>query len=150
MSMTMRDSKHSNKFLRDYKRSVLRSTFRSLFWAVFSHRKTAEGTNLKEVADRLNVDKSSVSRWFSGDPNWEINTIADIAAALNVDIRVMAVDQRTGRRFAPFGEIAQTPGTGTLVQHVQGFHDQPEPGAAPTVSSANQNVIVLHEARLSA
>jgi transcriptional regulator with XRE-family HTH domain len=98
------------KFIRDFERGVLRSAFVSTFWAVIEAKKVAEGFTLKQLADRLNINKSATSRWFSGEPNWEINTVSDIARALDVEIKVTAVDRRNGRIFTPSGE-QHTPAT---------------------------------------
>ena len=51
----------------------------------------------------LGANKGEVSRWFNGDPNWTINTIAAIADALNVEIRIQAIDRVTGVVFTPAG-----------------------------------------------
>lgn len=93
------------KFRRALEQSMLRSALVSVFWAVITVRKSAGGFTLKELAERLSIDKSAVSRWFSGEPNWELNTVADIADALEVDLIIEAVDRRSGRRFSPAGEI---------------------------------------------
>jgi hypothetical protein len=44
-----------------------------------------------------------VSRWFKGDPNWTVNTIANIANALNVDLEIKARDRKTGVIYTPSG-----------------------------------------------
>lgn len=61
---------------------------------------------MKDVADKLAINKSVVSRWFSGkSPNWEMNTVADIADALDLEIRIEAVDRNTGHVFSCTGEV---------------------------------------------
>ena len=75
------------RFERAFERGVLRAAFRGLFWIIISERKKrAEGYKLTELAKGLSASKHEVSRWFNGDPNWTINTIAGIADALNVEI----------------------------------------------------------------
>lgn len=87
-----------------YDREMLRSAFSSVFWSAISFKRKAEGLTLKEVAERLGVHKSGASRWFSGkSPNWEVNTIADIAGALNLDVKLVAIDRDTGTVFSPSG-----------------------------------------------
>jgi transcriptional regulator with XRE-family HTH domain len=139
-------SKSDLQFSRDFERSILRSAFVNVFWAVIVARKKDGGFTLKNLADRLGIGKSSVSRWFSGEPNWEMNTMADIAHALDVTLNVEAVDRKTGKRFGPAGEItvpsdairtAQSPG-GLFIVHSA----NPMP-TMPTSAS-------LTEARLSA
>ena len=94
-----------DEFAREFERGVLRSAFVSVFWAVIEARKAGDKFTFKELAQKLGRDKSAVSRWFTSEPNWEISTVADIAAALDVNIEVIAVDRATGRRFAPDGEV---------------------------------------------
>lgn len=92
-----------------YDREMLRSAFSSVFWSAISFKRKAEGLTLKEVAERLGVHKSGASRWFSGkSPNWEVNTIADIAGALNLDVKLVAIDRDTGTVFSPSGEDAES------------------------------------------
>jgi transcriptional regulator with XRE-family HTH domain len=91
------------KFVRSYQRGMLRSTFVSLFWSVFRHRKEQDGLTLQALAKAIPANKAEVSRWFNGDPNWTLNTIASIADALNVDLRVEAVDRKSGVVFTANG-----------------------------------------------
>src|SRR5262249_40427202 len=53
----------------------------------------------------ISTSKHEVSRWFNGDPNWTINTIASIAHALNVDVRIQAVDRSNRQVFTPAGLV---------------------------------------------
>ncbi len=101
---TISRNRPNDQFERDLDRGFLRSAFLSLFWAVFSAKKKEEKLTLTQLADTLGVNKSVVSRWFSGDPNWRINTISDIANSLDIEIRVTAMDRATGRVFTPSGE----------------------------------------------
>ncbi|MER8886280.1 helix-turn-helix transcriptional regulator [Mesorhizobium sp. M0633] len=112
--------KKSNKvsdqaFVQEFERGMLRSAFVSAFWAVIQARKAETGLTLSQLADRLGINKSAVSRWFSGTkPNWEIDTISDLAIALEVDVEVVVVDRKMNRRFGPAGEIQPlTLGAGT-------------------------------------
>jgi hypothetical protein len=88
----------------EFDRGMLRSAFVSLFWNVIAHKKTHGRYSLKKFSDEIGVNKSAPSRWFSGDrPNWQINTIADIARALDVEVEIRAKDRQTGVIFAPHG-----------------------------------------------
>lgn len=90
----------------EYDREILRSAFSSMFWAVISDKKKS-GLSLTSLAASLGVHKSAVSRWFSGtSPNWEINTISDIANALDVEIKITAIDRQTGAVFTSSGAAA--------------------------------------------
>jgi DNA-binding phage protein len=80
------------KFERAYYRAMLRSAFVSLFWAVISDRKK-HGLTLISLAKAVGSSKHEVSRWFNGDPNWTVNTIAAIAHALKLTLRIQAVDE---------------------------------------------------------
>jgi len=94
------------KFVRAFDRAMLRSQFVSLFWSVIAARRKTHGFKMKSLADSLGKNKGEVSRWFSGDPNWTVNTIASLAHALNVDLKVEAVDRETGEIFTAAGSIA--------------------------------------------
>lgn len=91
------------KFVRAYERGMLRSAFVSLFWGVIAERKKREGYTLQALAQSLGTNKAEVSRWFNGNPNWTLNTVASIANALNLDLRIEAVERSTGRIFTPSG-----------------------------------------------
>lgn len=85
---------------------MLRSAFVSLFWGVIVERKKRpDGYTLQQLADALGTNKAEVSRWFNGEPNWTINTIAGIANALNLDLEIRAVERGTGRVFTPAGLV---------------------------------------------
>ncbi len=85
--MSTRKRKFGTDRLGDYDRLMLRSAFVSIFWAVLKD----QGRQLKFLAKELRVDKSAVSRWFSTkSPNFQIDTISDIARALDLEIMVTA------------------------------------------------------------
>ena len=98
--------KSDPKFIHAYERGMLRSAFKSLFWAIITERKKRpEGFTLMKLARDLSTSKHEVSRWFNGDPNWTINTIAKLASALDVDIEIRATDRSTGTIFTPAGVL---------------------------------------------
>jgi transcriptional regulator with XRE-family HTH domain len=88
-----------------FDRGMLRSAFVSLFWSVIQERRRRVGFALQSLADALGINKSAVSRWFSGptQPNWTIDTIADLAHALDLDLEVRATDRQTGQVFTSSG-----------------------------------------------
>ena len=102
MSMKKRDDP---KYIQAFERGMLRSAFLSLFWGVFTERKKRDGLTLKALAKAVGVNKAEVSRWFNGDPNWTINTIANLANALDVEILVEARERSTGKIFTPNGPV---------------------------------------------
>jgi transcriptional regulator with XRE-family HTH domain len=92
--MSMNRSKIDDpKIERAYYRAMLRSAFLSVFWAVISERKKS-GLTLISLAKAIGSSKHEVSRWFKGDPNWTINTIASIAHALKLTLQVQAIDEQ--------------------------------------------------------
>ena len=98
----MKKSKDSPKFVLDYERGMLRSVFRSIFWAVIADKKKRSGFTFRSLAKAVGADRGKVSHWFNGDPNWTINTIAAIAHALGLELKIIATD-RTGRVFTAAG-----------------------------------------------
>jgi hypothetical protein len=91
------------KYLKAYDRGMLRSAFVSLFWGVIMERRKRGAFTLLSLAKKLGTNKGEVSRWFSTDPNWTINTISNIANALNLDIQIRAIDRSTGVVYTPSG-----------------------------------------------
>lgn len=104
----MSTSKKSDpKFEMAYDRAMLRSAFVSLFWSVISERKKQGGFTFQAFAKKIGSTKHEVSRWFNGDPNWTLNTVASIANALDLELKIEAVD--TAKRvFKPSGVQAET------------------------------------------
>ncbi len=99
----MNSRKSDPKFMRSYDRGMLRSAFVSLFWGIIVERKKRIGLTLLTLAKMLGTNKGEVSRWFNGDPNWTVNTIANLANALDVDIQIQAIDRATGEIYTPAG-----------------------------------------------
>lgn len=86
-----------------YDRLMLRSAFQSLFWVILHTRKREQKLTRKGLADKLGVDKSFVTRAFSRPPNWQIDKIADMSEALDVDLVLEARDRKTGAVYTPTG-----------------------------------------------
>jgi transcriptional regulator with XRE-family HTH domain len=103
MTSTIRKADPGAALLLSYDRGMLRAAFVSLFWACIAHRKKEGKFSFQTFAAQLGVNKSLVSRWFKGDPNWSVNTIASIANALNLDIEIQAKDRVTGVVYTPTG-----------------------------------------------
>ena len=89
--------------LRDYDRGLLKSGLTSLFWAVIMDRKRRGKYTMLDVARATGKHKSAVSRWFSSPPNWRLETVADIASALDLDLEIRARDRATGQIFTASG-----------------------------------------------
>src|SRR5262245_26351616 len=99
-----------------YERGMLRSAFVSLFRAVITERKKRGDFTLQGLAKTLGTNKAEVSRWFNGDPNWTVNTISNLAHALDVDVEIRARDRRSpGIVFTPGGPTGtERPATPSL------------------------------------
>jgi transcriptional regulator with XRE-family HTH domain len=109
------------KFEMAYTRAMLRSAFVSLFWGIISERKKLGGFTFQDLAKKIGSTKHEVSRWFNGDPNWTLNTIASIANALEVELKIEAVD-RSKRIYKPSGIQAipySTPSNNTKSENQQ-------------------------------
>jgi hypothetical protein len=89
---TNRSKTDDPKFEKAYYRAMVRSAFLSMFWAVILDRKKS-GLTLISLAKAIGSSKHEVSRWFKGDPNWTVNTIANIAHALKLKLQVTAIDE---------------------------------------------------------
>ncbi len=107
----------SEKTLRDYDRGLLKSGLTSLFWAVVQDRKRRGKYTMLDVARAVGKDKSAVSRWFSSAPNWRLETVADIASALDLDLEFQARERTTGRIYTASG-VAMPSGYGSVIHDV--------------------------------
>jgi len=131
--MWTKRSKTKDDDLRQYDRGMLRSHFASLFWAVISDRRRLHKFKLQNLADRLGIGKSQVSKWFSNAaPNWRTDTIADLAWALNLEFRVQAIDRETGAVYIASGRVTtQVVSTDSLPTSVSEVSAPPLPESMP-------------------
>ena len=91
---------------REFRSHMLRSSIVSAFWCVISTRRES-GLKLVDVAEKLGINKSAISRWFSGStPNWSLSTISDLANALDVEVEIVLRDRKTGEVFTPTGKVS--------------------------------------------
>lgn len=94
-----------DEFSRAYDRLMLRSAFVSLIVNGLRHRKRAERSfGLSALARLVGKDKATLSRDLGGSPNWRSDTLADLANALDLEIRVSAVDRKTGAEIGCVGD----------------------------------------------
>lgn len=101
--MSTKKSKSDPTFLHKYDQGMLRSSFVSMFWAAISDKKKLGFTQADLAQNLPKGDKGKISKWFNGDPNWTVNTIASLAHALNLDIKIEARDRVTGHIYTPSG-----------------------------------------------
>lgn len=93
------------KVTRDYDRLMLRAAYVSLLFSGLRFRKKRDKAfGLSALARAVGKDKATLSRDFNGSPNWRLDTIADIAGALNLELRVSALDRATGAVIGSAGE----------------------------------------------
>jgi transcriptional regulator with XRE-family HTH domain len=89
---------------------MIRAQFASLFWAAIMEKRKRGKFPLSELAKLLGKNKGEVSRWFSGNaPNWTVGTIAEVAYALNLEIRIEAIDRDTGMVLTESGPKESSP-----------------------------------------
>jgi Helix-turn-helix len=124
--MWTKTTKRKERRLREYDRAMLRSAFVSLFWAAIYERKQRSKYTLQMLADKLSKHKSGVSRWFSKDPpNWSVDTISDIANALDLEIDLRAADRITGKVFTSSGILSPVQASSRL-QQIEGRDAVPQ------------------------
>jgi hypothetical protein len=68
-----------------------------------------DGSRRRDIADRLGVNKSQVSRWLSGPANWEIDTVSDLLFSVGreLDFQPVSFADRSkviSNRFHPASE----------------------------------------------
>ena len=104
MSIKKRNATEAKQ--RAYDHMMLRKAFSSLMWNVFVWKRDRNPSYTKQMlATELGVNKSAPSRWFSSSPNWTLNTIADLAWALDVEIEISAREKNSGTVFMPSGLV---------------------------------------------
>lgn len=103
------EKRNEKGYKREIARGMLKSAFASLFWGAIAEKRRVLGSYpMQRLADGLEVDKSTVSRWFSSEGhNWELESVADIADELDLDLRIEAVDRSTGTVITPSGVRAR-------------------------------------------
>ena len=122
--LTKTTDRASSRAVRAYDRLVLRAQFASLFWAAIMEKRRLGKFPLSALAKTLGKNKGEVSRWFSGNaPNWTVGTIAEVAYALDLEIRVEARDRITGRILTESGPKKSQPTVAA---------SQADPGKFPT------------------
>ena len=95
------------KFVRTYARLMLRSTFVSLFGnGLQQRRKQIPSFGLSALARLAGKDKSTLSRDFAGTPNWRLDTVSDLAQALNMELRIEAIDKTNGAIVSATGRAS--------------------------------------------
>jgi transcriptional regulator with XRE-family HTH domain len=124
----MKNPKIDTAFMQSYDQGMLRAEFTSLFWVAISLRREREKFTLESLAKLLRKNKGEVSRWFSSRrANWTIDTIARIADALDVDIRISAIDRKTGVEFTAAGPVSSVKSSNVIQMPTRKLADNPTP-----------------------
>lgn len=126
--------KRIRKLMRAYDSGMLRAAFVSLFWACITDQRKRGPFTFQQLAKDLNVNKGEVSRWFNGEPNWRLSTIASIADALDLDIQVIARERSTGKVFTSSG--LQSSGMGAAPETTTKA-PKPDSKGAPSTNRGN-------------
>lgn len=93
-------------FDRDYARAMLRSEFVSMFVSALKFRKQRQPEfGVVALAKTIGKDKATLSRDLGGSPNWGLDTVSDLANALQCDLLVELVDRETGARIRATGPV---------------------------------------------
>lgn len=96
---------NTNDFSVKYDRLMLRSAFVSLIVNGIRHRKRRDSSfGLNALARLVGKDKATLSRDLGGSPNWRSDTLSDLANALDLEIRVSAIDRQTGEEIGCAGD----------------------------------------------
>jgi transcriptional regulator with XRE-family HTH domain len=67
---------------RGYARTTMRLMIAGAVWQLWEQLRRDKGVDQKWLADRLNKDKSRVSRLLNGPGNWTMDTVADLLEAM--------------------------------------------------------------------
>jgi transcriptional regulator with XRE-family HTH domain len=69
-----------------YYRRRLQNRFHRLILATFREQQELTGLNQKQLAERIDKDKSKVNRWLGIPSNLTLETISDLLLGLGVDL----------------------------------------------------------------
>lgn len=80
-----------------------------------------EGVRRKDIADKIGVNSSQISRWLAGPSNWNIDSISDVLWAIGGELNfdfVRFVDQAQQNRSHPINDITYEQSKATVVPSV--------------------------------
>jgi transcriptional regulator with XRE-family HTH domain len=92
----------------------------------------SNGIRRKDIAEKLSVNPSQVSRWLSGPANWEQDTISDLLFAIDAELEF---------RIVPFSELERKKSN-----HFHPRGEPPEIILAPTTTNTSTASISLYGA----
>jgi transcriptional regulator with XRE-family HTH domain len=127
-----------------------------LYDAVISAVEEA-GIRRSDIANKLGINRSQVSRWLAGPANWEIDTISDIlfSADSELDFKVIMLRDRAKtqrNRFHPAGEVRNPilSGGTTASKTLQTFHIPQRQQEVAATSTEPAPLVTLGEGAVTA
>ena len=106
-----------------------------------------DGVRRKDIADKIGINPSQVSRWLAGPSNWNIDSISDVlwAAGGELDYAfVRFVDRAKQNRSHPINDIAYEKDKATVVPSVP-LGNQIVTSSNGTFANAAPRVIIVRE-----
>lgn len=80
-----------------FRQSFKNAVFQKLMRA-FAEKAQAEGITQSDVATKLGKDRGQISRIFAGPKNWTLDTLSDLALALDMEPEISFGDLRVDPR----------------------------------------------------
>jgi transcriptional regulator with XRE-family HTH domain len=93
---------------RTYDRLVVEGVFENAVYSAFSNLlaiRKEEGLKKSDIADRMGVDRATVTELTTSPTNMKIMTAASLANALAADIVFLLIDRDQKRAFSAIGEL---------------------------------------------
>lgn len=100
----------SSERRRKFAAELMESAFFGAFLLAIDARKSEQALTRSELGKRMGREKTGISKLLSGPRNWQIDTISDLAEALDVRLEFALVDRLNSfRRFTATGTEFRTP-----------------------------------------
>lgn len=99
----------SSERRRKFAAELMESAFFGAFLLAIEARKSEQALTRSELGKRMGREKTGISKLLSGPRNWQVDTISDLAEALDVRLEFALVDRLNPlRRFTATGTEFQT------------------------------------------
>jgi transcriptional regulator with XRE-family HTH domain len=89
---------------------MMETAFFGAFYAAILARKEEQSLTRAALGKRMGREKTGISKLLSGPRNWQIDTISDLAEALDLRLEIALVDRVNPlRKFTPTGVVFNIP-----------------------------------------
>ncbi len=88
---------------------VLDASIFGAFLLAIEARRDEDSLTQTKLAELMGRDKANISKLLEGPQNWTVQTISDLAQALDLEVEFVLHDKhKPGRQFTPTGVVDQS------------------------------------------